>query len=156
MSFFSEWMQQQLPVIVTHRGAIDRDMFDVLAVDVQRTSNFSAAAARIRELCMKNMFETQEAYYSHCLSMRGRLTFQGQSSPPPEEFGTSEDPAGEALLSTVSCFICHESDWASICRLLGLSSKPRLPPKHILGHQSPGCCSCKAAHGYPHWQVNAC
>lgn len=96
MSHFPRWVQQQLPVIVTHRGAVDRELFDIFASDVQTTSNFSDAADRIRKLCEQTRLETAIAYYSHCDSvrLRGSLTASLGNEPPIEQFG-SHDSQGE-------------------------------------------------------------
>ena len=94
MSHFPRWVQQQLPVIVTHRGAVDREMFDIFASDVQTTSNFSEAANRIQKLCKQSKLETATAYYSHCETVRGRLTASLGSEPPIQEFGSQHGQGG--------------------------------------------------------------
>ena len=96
MPHLPKWVQQQLPVIITHRGAVDREMFDIFASDVQTTSNFSEAADRIRKICEQTRLETAVAYFSHCETVRSSLAHAFGSAPQIEEFDSHQAPGESA------------------------------------------------------------
>ena len=61
------WVREELPVVLTHKGTIDKCMLDLVVSKVMRTSNFIAASDHIREVQMQGFHRTnKEEYYHHC------------------------------------------------------------------------------------------
>ena len=56
-----DWVQTQLPVILTTNGAIDRDMMDLISYDVTNGQGFQASAERIATILYRQHAQNQLA-----------------------------------------------------------------------------------------------
>ena len=59
---FPDWVQTQLPVILTTNNAIDRDMMDLISYDVTNGQGFQASAERIATTLYRQHAQNQLSY----------------------------------------------------------------------------------------------
>jgi len=98
VALLPEWLQMQLPVILTHKGAIERDTWNQVQASILNAGNFSAAAKSIEETMLQDYYATHEQYLrfvDYKLSMRkGTLQSWQKGTQKPMPFGTYDDQQG--------------------------------------------------------------
>jgi hypothetical protein len=76
MAKLPEFVRNAFPLVLTKKGAVDKELLELLNADVLSTGNFSAASAKIKELCHEHFYKTQVStvtlqvisVYGSCLS----------------------------------------------------------------------------------------
>ena len=59
MAKLPEFVRSSFPLVLTKKGAVDKELLELLSADVLGTGNFSAAAAKVKQLCHQKFYQTQ-------------------------------------------------------------------------------------------------
>lgn len=89
-----DFVVEQLPVILTHRGAIDKDVADLMVEEVLSPGgDFSSVERRLRELRNQDFVRTQQLYYQFYDWITSPVDGQPRinAHKEPKSFGKLED-----------------------------------------------------------------
>lgn len=159
-----EYVQNQLPVILTAKGAIDRQMFELINYDVLHGASFQSASDRIRAQLYRQHYEHHLAYLSFHQTKQVTAKQPGQQQrvdevlhPPgaPAQFhqlgtgglGKPYIPCGQYLTGAWLEAVQHVVKWAknhmalitSRCLCLDHTFRTAKYVRHSNGSQSYKC-----------------
>lgn len=66
MALLPKFVQEAFPLYLTKKGAIDKEMLDMLHIEICTTSNFSAASAKFKEMSHKHRLQLELLYSQYC------------------------------------------------------------------------------------------
>ena len=90
-----DWVQTQLPVVLTTKGAIDRDMMEIMSFDVVNGQSFQASTDRIKTALHRRHAQNHLTYLQFHAGKQRQSKQPGRQQSMHDMFPSEQPPGGQ-------------------------------------------------------------